>query len=67
MLYPSKYRRTIEKAVEILRQHKFSDEVDAYWILVKNQEKLELPVIWDIVAEALKKLKEEHESSKEKN
>lgn len=57
MLYPHKYKRTIRKAVEILKNNVFSNEIEAYEILVKNQDKLELPVTWDIVVEAVKQLK----------
>lgn len=67
MLYPHKYKRTLEKAVEILKNTKFSNEIEAYEILVKNEDKLELPASWELVVDALKILNKQASEKKEKN
>ena len=67
MLYPHKYRRTLEKAVEILKNTRFSNEIEAYEILVKNEDKLELPASWELVVDALEILNKKGDKGKEKN
>ncbi|WFO76203.1 hypothetical protein J4526_05060 [Desulfurococcaceae archaeon MEX13E-LK6-19] len=64
MLYPHKYKRTVKKAAEILRQNKFSNEIEAYEILVKNEDQLELPVTWDLVIDALKIIRSKEEKTR---
>ncbi len=58
MFYPERYKRSIERAVEILKEKNPRDELEAYFILKEFEEELELPVIWDIVIEAYNRIKE---------
>jgi len=45
----------VEKAVEVLLEHigEWEDEVDAYWLLRKHEDRIGVPVTYDIVEEAV--------------
>lgn len=45
----------VDKAVEILLEHigEWRDEVDAYWLLRKHEDKVGIPVTYDVVEEAV--------------
>ncbi|HIP65176.1 MAG TPA: hypothetical protein EYH08_01430 [Pyrodictium sp.] len=49
----------VDKAVEILLEHmgEWEDEVDAYWLLRKYEDKVGVPVTYDIVEEAVARIK----------
>ncbi len=51
--------RALEKAVEILLSHKgeWNNEIDAYWLLVRYEDEIGVPVIYDMVKEAVEKAK----------
>ncbi|MCD6489052.1 MAG: hypothetical protein J7K21_07520 [Desulfurococcales archaeon] len=61
MFYPERYRRALKKAVEILRKHFPSNEIEAYDILRKMEAELDMPVNWDLVVEAYKSLSRKKE------
>ena len=45
----------VDKAVEVLLEHigEWEDEVDAYWLLRKHEDRIGVPVTYDIVEEAV--------------
>lgn len=45
----------VDKAVEVLLEHigEWEDEVDAYWLLRKHEDRIGVPVTYDIVKEAV--------------
>ncbi|HIQ10660.1 MAG TPA: hypothetical protein EYH26_01620 [Pyrodictium sp.] len=49
----------VDKAVEILleRMGEWEDEVDAYWLLRKYEDRIGVPVTYDIVEEAVARIK----------
>ncbi|HIP85035.1 MAG TPA: hypothetical protein EYH26_02810 [Pyrodictium sp.] len=49
----------VDKAVEILLEHmgEWEDEVDAYWLLRKHENRIGVPVTYDIVEEAVAKIR----------
>ncbi len=51
--YEERRKRALEEAAKILVKHKIDDDIKAYFILVKNQEKLRWPVDYEFVIEAL--------------
>ncbi len=51
--YNERRKRAIEEAAKILVKHKIDNDVKAYFVLVKNQERLRWPVDYEFVVEAL--------------
>ncbi len=50
-------RKALDKAVNILVSHasEWRNDVDAYWLLVKYEDEIGIPVIYDFVREAVEK------------
>jgi len=48
-----------DKAAEILLEHigEWEDEVDAYWLLRKHEDRIGVPVTYDIVEEAIARVR----------
>ena len=51
--YEDRRKKALEEAAKILVKHKIDDDLKAYFILVKNQEKLKWPIDYEFVIEAL--------------
>ncbi|WP_048191867.1 hypothetical protein [Pyrolobus fumarii] len=49
-----KGKTALEKAVELLLKHGVSDELEAYYLLVKHEKTLGYPVTYEFVIEALR-------------
>ena len=49
----------VDKAVEILLEHmsEWEDEVDAYWLLRKHEDRVGVPVTYNIVEEAVTRIR----------
>ncbi len=49
--------RAVDKAVEVLLEHagEWSSDIDAYWLLVKHEDRVGVPVIYEIVREAVER------------
>ena len=47
--------KAVEKAAEVLLSHlgEWSNEVDAYWLLRRHEDKVGVPVTYDIVEAAI--------------
>ena len=52
-----RFRTAVDKAVEVLLSHRgeWSNEVEAYWLLVKHEDEIGVPVIYEIVREAVER------------
>jgi hypothetical protein len=50
-----RHLKAIDKAVELLLAHagEWDSEVDAYWLLVRHEDEIGVPVIYEIVREAV--------------
>jgi len=49
----------VDKAAEILLEHigEWEDEVDAYWLLRQHEDRIGVPVTYDIVEEAIARIR----------
>ncbi len=54
-----KLKSVVEKAAEILMRNrgKWSTEVEAYWLLVRNEDKIGFPITYDIVEAAIERVR----------
>ncbi|ALL01120.1 hypothetical protein Pyrde_1072 [Pyrodictium delaneyi] len=55
----------VDKAAEILAEHisEWSDTIDAYWLLRRHEDEVGIPVTYDIVEQAVEKVRKTLEST----